>query len=156
MTSGNPSVTRHSTVIYRLPIRHPIVDHLGTTWHLLGVFEMTICQPMFELSHADLSCDWPISFDAMAPKFPGENGFAVGSRGGTVNISGASVNVYSDLDFLARAGPSDRSRSDARWIGARLWRLRQKPTKAAAGLSSFGLPELAHHSRHSLSSPWIS
>ncbi len=44
--------------------------------------------------------------------------------------------------FLAERGLS----------GVRLWRLAQKPTKAADGLSSLGLPELAHHSRQACSS----
>jgi len=44
--------------------------------------------------------------------------------------------------FLAERGLS----------GVLLWRLAQKPTKAADGLSSLGLPELAHHSRQACSS----
>ena len=32
----------------------------------------------------------------------------------------------------------------------------KNPTKAAAGFSSLGLPEEAHHSRHSFSRPWMS
>ena len=43
-----------------------------------------------------------------------------------------------------------------RWIGARLCRLRQKPTKAAAGLSILGLPELSQKSRQSFSRAWMS
>jgi len=49
------------------------------------------------------------------------------------------------------AGVHSNSRSSCLCMGARLWRAAQKPTNAAAGLFSCGFPEVAHHSRHSLS-----
>jgi hypothetical protein len=83
-------------------------------------------------------------------------GIRIGCRAGLVG-------GWEPLDFLAnprpnfetheRAGASSQFRSVSRCSGASSWRRRQKPTKAAAGLWSFGLPELTHQSRQSRSRP---
>jgi len=73
----------------------------------------------------------------------------VGRLGSGAAYSGIPERIFETHE---RAGVSSRLRFVSRCSGARSCRLRQKPTKAAAGLLSFGLPELAHQSRQSRSS----
>ena len=77
-----------------------------------------------------------------------------GSRGG---CGKRRLRISARPNAIRTCGPEQGAQAShavsfARWIGARLFRLRQKPMKAAGAFSSFGLPELTHHSRHSLSS----